>query len=81
VTLHDAFQKEEEMNKHPYWSDQDTRDKLKTLHQEAAQYRLLQNTRPQKTRGFSRFQIFQHLMAFWRTKKFRARDSKGGENV
>lgn len=69
------------MNKHPYWSDQETQDRLKTLHQEADQYRLLQNTRPQKTRGFSRFQILQQLMAFWRTKKFQARESRGGENV
>jgi hypothetical protein len=57
------------------------RDKLKNLHHEADQYRLLQNARPQKTRGFSRFQIFQQLMAFWRSKKFQARDSRGGENV
>jgi hypothetical protein len=56
-------------------------DRLKTLHHEADQYHLLQQTRPQKTRGFSRFQIFQQLMAFWRTKKLQARDSRGGENV
>lgn len=30
------------MNKHPYWNDQNTRDKLKTLRQEADKYRLLQ---------------------------------------
>jgi hypothetical protein len=56
-------------------------DRLETLRREADQYRLLQNTRPQKTRDFSRFQILQQLMAFWRSKKFQARDSRGGENV
>jgi DNA polymerase III delta subunit len=56
-------------------------DRLKTLHSEADQYRLLQQTRPQKTRGFSRFQIFQQLAAFWRSRKLQARDSRGGENV
>ena len=81
MTLHDAVHKEEQMNKHPYWSDQDTRDKLKTLYREADQYRLLRQTRPQKTSRFSRFQILQQLAAFWRTKKFQARDSRGGETV
>jgi hypothetical protein len=56
-------------------------DRLETLHQEADQYRLLQSTRPQKPCGFSRFQILQQLMAIWRSKKFQARDSRGGENV
>jgi hypothetical protein len=56
-------------------------DRLETLHHEADNYRLLQNTRSQKTFRFSRFQILQQLMAFWRSKKIQARDSKGGEHV
>ena len=39
-------------------------DRLETLHHEADNYRLLQNTRPQRTCGVSRF--FQQLPAFWR---------------
>ena len=59
-------------------------DRLKTLHHEADQYRLLQNARPQKIALLSRFQIFKQLAAFWRSRTFQTRlaqDSKGGEHV
>jgi hypothetical protein len=64
-----------------YYAELLSRERIKTFYQEADDYRLVQQTRSQKTRGFSRFRIFQQLMAFWRTKKFQARDSRGGENV
>ncbi len=58
-----------------------SRERLKTFYQEADEYRLLQNAHPQKTFRISRFQILLQLMAFWRSRKFQARDSRGGENV
>jgi hypothetical protein len=64
-----------------YYAEILSRERIKTFYQEADNYRLVQQNRPQKTRGFSRFQILQQLMAFWRSKKIQARDSRGGENV
>ncbi len=64
-----------------YSSELLNQDRLKTLHHEADEYRLLQNARPQKTFRISRLNPFQQLMAFWRSRKLQARDSRGGENV